>query len=358
MFLPSAVSSKAPQSHDCNTIIELLKTESGQRELQDGGYYFGIEIKTKTWNNTIDYGTLQYHSLAVKDQVPIGYEECITEKPIREAIQQFTIDIKLNHQGPETYQIVSCTFLPTSEPDTLDYVLIHPDGSEAIGSEIPSGESTEMELRLNIFPDYQGYVNRWMILTFEGVQQHTQLSSTISRCVMSVRICGCIRNEFQAKVAKSLSTDAAPFIPQIATTYFDTQVSDFSNPYLLTHLFVISAILSISQSTQLMSILHRRIISLPSATFGHLIAITLFMYPLSLSLLLCSPSFSSLLFQIDPCLLEYYSAAVNRNNFFDLMNYVSPTVTVPDPHLFVSTESMPTLESLAMKVPMAWNQNI
>jgi hypothetical protein len=223
-----------PQAPDCSIILELLKTETGQKELQDGGFYFGIEIQTQAWNNTIDYGILQYHSLAVKDQIPIGYEECETEKPIRQAIQQFTIDINSNHQGPETYQIVSCIFLPTTELEAIDYVLTHPDGSDAIGSEIPSGESTEMELRLNISSDYQGYVNRWMILTFEGVQQHTQLSSTISRCVMSVRISGCIRNEFQAKVVKSLSVDAAPFIPQIATTYFDTEVMrpDFSSSVL------------------------------------------------------------------------------------------------------------------------------
>ena len=174
-------SSRPGSGSDSNVILELLKTESGQKELQAGGSYFGIEIQTQTWNNLLDYGTLQYHSLPLKDPIPIGYEECaINEIPIRQAIQQLTINIQTNHQGPETYQILSCTFLPTPEEECLDYILTHLDGSDAIGSDIPSGGSTVMELRLNVSSEYQGYVNRWMILTFEGIQQHTQLSSSTS----------------------------------------------------------------------------------------------------------------------------------------------------------------------------------
>jgi hypothetical protein len=152
----------------------------------------------------------------------------VTEKPFRQTIQQISIDIKENFDGPETYRLTSCLFLPNCDSEDFQYLLTHSDGSDAVGSEIPSGEVTDLELRLVLRPDYHGYLNRWMILVFEGVQQHTQLSSTISKCVMSTRIAGCVRNESQDKVTKSLSTDAAPFIPQVAASYFDSEVRPFS----------------------------------------------------------------------------------------------------------------------------------
>jgi hypothetical protein len=160
----------------------------------------------------------------------------VTEQPRRQAIQQFSLDIQENFDGPETYRLVSCFFLPNCEVENFAYLITHPDGTEAVGTEIPSGEITDLELRLTLQPDYHGYLNRWMILVFEGVQQHTQLSSTISRCVMSTKIAGCVRNESQERVVKSLSTDAAPFIPQIATTYFDSEVP-FPHHSPLPHLF-------------------------------------------------------------------------------------------------------------------------
>jgi hypothetical protein len=54
-------------------LLSLLRTESGQKELQKGGSYFGIEIKTPHWNNIIDYGNdIRPQTLPLKDSIPIG----------------------------------------------------------------------------------------------------------------------------------------------------------------------------------------------------------------------------------------------------------------------------------------------
>jgi hypothetical protein len=53
-------------------LLNLLRTEAGQKELQEGGSYFGIEIKTPHWNNIIDYGNVQSRTLPLEDTIPIG----------------------------------------------------------------------------------------------------------------------------------------------------------------------------------------------------------------------------------------------------------------------------------------------
>lgn len=209
-----------------NLFYSLLKTEEGQLELENGGKILGIEINVSTWNNIINYNNIEIKTLELKNKIPYGYEEDEeysnnNKTNIYIIKHNLNVKIQLKENFPEFYILKSYNFIPNCEENKFIFKLYNLDGEDGVGTECISGESTSFELELNVQSDYQGYINRWMILSFEGVQQHSQLSSTTSTCYLAVRISGNVLNESHEKILKSLNVDAAPFIPQIAKSYFD-----------------------------------------------------------------------------------------------------------------------------------------
>ena len=215
-----------------NLITSLLKTEKGQIELENGGKPFGIKIiptsSSSSLYSIIDFQNLNFNSLEMVDLIPLGYEEeeISINKLKRKSIERITVTIERKENSPLSYKLISYSFLPSCDINTFEYYLSHSNsGQNARGIDCLTNESTSFDLEVHIHPNYEGYLNTWMILEFEGIHYYNQISSITSRCYISIRISGNVINESITKNTKELSIEAAPFIPQLAKTYFDSEVS-------------------------------------------------------------------------------------------------------------------------------------
>ena len=172
-------------------LAALLSTAEGIRTLQNGSNVFGIRvfaIASKT-NNCVDYGVTTLEDWVSEVTAPRGYE----------ALQDsttMTMDqiVSITHENHDPVPVVISDFrvLPRDTVGRPQFKLVEAgydgeDETPAIGKVIRAGHSIQLRLRCSIKHGFEGFLGRWIIISFTKTQK---ISST---CLNRLEFKMCLR---------------------------------------------------------------------------------------------------------------------------------------------------------------------
>jgi hypothetical protein len=220
-------SSQYPKSqHDSqNGFVDLhylLSSSEGQQHLQNGSNVFGVHVTSNSPKFAcVDFGITSITNWIVTD-VPKGYEE------LRDSTESFVymdqIMTVLNSSvDPLSISLNDIEVLPRMGKDYPYFSLLEMDNDDELelGIKIRQGCSIQFRLRC-VIPGsaFVGSLNRWLILSFS--KNHKRSPTCVQRYefVSGLKVIGCVLSEGIKN--KMLSSEAQPFIPISALTYFDS----------------------------------------------------------------------------------------------------------------------------------------
>jgi len=204
-------------------LLELLRSPEGINELQSTIDGSGITIDCPRSNFFyLDFGVTANDELKYETDIPLGYEESITDKDKKIIEKSF----KLTSTFPYTLRKID--ILPSNN-DKLPEVSIFLNDDE--GDILSSRKSTtllphqELEFKVvcKVHPGYFGFLGRWVIFLFERKTKPSMTRSQVESFVFGVRLQGCVTRDKSSRI--QLSSEARAFIPQASIIYFEEQVS-------------------------------------------------------------------------------------------------------------------------------------
>lgn len=200
----------------------LLSSSEGQSHLQNGSNVFGVRVSSESQKFAcVDFGITSISDWTVYTDVPKGYEE------LQESTKNMIMDqvITVSNLSSENISIKLTDFkvLPRKEKDCPYFLLLEMDDNEQfhLGKTLCPGSSVHFRLRCFIpGPSFVGSLNRWLIFYFSKVRRCSPTCIERFEFVSGLKVVGCVLSEGIKN--KMLSSEAKPFIPISALTYFDS----------------------------------------------------------------------------------------------------------------------------------------
>lgn len=177
----------------------------------------------------MDFGQLLVNELESTNPTPLGYELCARGLDTRICSQELLIKVSPpSEMLPSSFKLASWRCLPTCDDAEFTVHLMGPNFSEAVGTNVGSMSFSAYDVVIYINADFHGYINRWLLLQFEGTRHYNSTSSASFSSIISLRINASVLSNQQQRLLSTLSAEARPFVPRQALEYFDSEVISFS----------------------------------------------------------------------------------------------------------------------------------
>lgn len=208
------------------------------------------KIKEIDFNNQsiINFETISIDCIPYEIEIPLGYEEY--EKENWKSPHKLERDVYLLFDKNENNN-----FINTNNSFIIKDVRFYPENSigqpilsiyqknkvklentndeefneeDLIGLEINKGDIRQLGVKLIIPATHEGYLGRWIVLTFQSSSNLSLVASVNFTFNMAIRVTGCVtKNSLKDGIKNLVSADAKKFIPKDLLNYFDASVSVF-----------------------------------------------------------------------------------------------------------------------------------
>lgn len=201
-------------------LLELLKTPEGISELQSTVDGSGITIDCPRYNYFyLDFGVTANDELKYETEIPVGYEESITDKDKKVVERKF----KMISIYPFTIRRIDV--LPANNPNLPEVsILVNDEDILTTHKSITLVPNHEIEFKVicKVHPGYFGFLGRWIIFLFERKSQPSLTRRQVDSFIFGIRLQGCVTKDKSSRI--QLSSEARAFIPQASIIYFEEQV--------------------------------------------------------------------------------------------------------------------------------------
>lgn len=203
------------------SLLKLLQSgQEGINELQSTIDGSGITIDCPRSNfYYLDFGVTANDELKYETDIPLGYEESITEQDKKIVAKT----LKLTSAFP--YTIRRIDVLPSNN-EKLPEISVLVDDEDILLSHKALNLKPHQELELKVLckvnPGYFGFLGRWIIFLFERKWKPSMTKCQVESFVFGIRLQGCVTRDKSSRI--QLSSEARAFIPQASIIYFEEQV--------------------------------------------------------------------------------------------------------------------------------------
>jgi len=240
-------------------VSDLLSSEEGFDSLRHGGDHFSLYLRekissnassptsssktiiTKIANNIIDLGLIERDKLEYDGYIPTGYET-IDDKLMRQirfscSMEFAEIMLDSNEKSPKsTHKDIKTPFIPkivvlehdfyprkteSSQPSYHLEFERTDDRNDGVITLYP-GMNQTLNISININDNYDGSIEKWIILTLKHFDQPIRTCIQESTFLMAFQLKGSV---ISSDSKNKLSSDAIPFVPTHLKEYFNFDVS-------------------------------------------------------------------------------------------------------------------------------------